>query len=302
AGGLALLAALLGLGLADMRRHRRRLIALRLRQSEVMEQKVRDRTAALAREIEARRRAEADLRAAQATLVQSEKMAALGRMSAAIVHEVSQPLAAMEATLTAAEFGLSRAPEQTAARLQSARGQIRRMQRMTRHLKNFSRQEAAPLSPVPVAEVARSALALARPQADAAGIQLDFSPPAGDPMVNAGHARLEQVLVNLLHNAIAAVEPGDGVVTLAIRQTARNLVLSVRDTGPGIPAELLPRVTEPFFSAHGGEGLGLGLAICFEVVQQFGGRLEIRSDPGAGAEVSVILPLIEDATGREAAE
>lgn len=300
---LALLAGLLGLGLADLRRHRQRLIALRLRQTEVMERKVRERTAELGREIEARARVEADLRATQATLVQSEKMAALGRMSAAIVHEVSQPLAAMEATLTAAEFSLSRAPEQTAARLQSARGLIRRMQRMTKHLKNFSRREAAPLSPVPVVEVARSALALTKPRADAAGIHPRFEAPEGAPMVRAGHARLEQVLVNLLHNAIEAVEPGHGEVTLAVWQEADELILSVRDNGPGIPADVLPRVTEPFFSTKiGGEGLGLGLAISFEVVQQFGGRLDIRSAPGEGTEISVVLPLLDGTETKEAAE
>ncbi|MBR9839894.1 MAG: sensor histidine kinase [Rhodobacteraceae bacterium] len=297
---LVLLAGLLGLGLADLRRHRQRLIALRLRQTEVMERKVRLRTAELAREIEARARVEADLRATQATLVHTEKMAALGRMSAAIVHEVSQPLAAMEATLTAAEFSLSRAPEQTAARLQSARGLIRRMQRMTKHLKNFSRREAAPLAPVPVVEVARSALALTRPRADAAGIHPRFEAPAGDPMVRAGHVRLEQVLVNLLHNAIEAVEPGRGEVTLSIRETGGELVLAVRDNGPGIPEEVLPRMTEPFFSTKiGAEGLGLGLAISFEVVQQFGGRLDIRNHPDGGAEISVILPLLENRNGGE---
>lgn len=300
---LVLLTGLLGLGLADMRRHRQRLIALRLRQTEVMERKVRDRTAELATEIVARRQVEADLRATQATLVQSEKMAALGRMSAAIVHEVSQPLAAMEATLTAAEFSLSHAPEKTAARLQSARGLIRRMQRMTKHLKNFSRREAAPLSPVAVVDVARSALALAQPRADAAGVQLRFDPPADAPMVQAGHARLEQVLVNLLHNAIEAVDPGRGEVSLEVRSDADELIFIVRDNGPGIPADVLPRVTEPFFSTKiGGEGLGLGLAISFEVVQQFGGRLDIRTGPGGGAEIAVILPLMNRDDTREAAE
>ena len=209
----------------------------------------------------------------------------------------------MEATLTAAEFGLSRAPEQTAARLQSARGLIRRMQRMTKHLKNFSRREAAPLSPISAVDVARSALALAQPRADAAGVQLQFDAPADAPMVEAGHARLEQVLMNLLHNAIEAVEPGHGEVTLSIERGAQDVTLLVTDNGPGIAPDVLPRVTEPFFSTKiGGEGLGLGLAICFEVVQQFGGRLDIRSAPGRGAEAAVILPLLESDDQREAAE
>lgn len=309
---LVLLAALLGLGMADMRRHRARLVNLRLRQTEVMERKVTQRTAELAQEIDRRRQVEDDLRATQENLVQTAKMAALGRMSAAIVHEVSQPLAAMEATLTAAEFSLSRAPEQTAQRLQSARGLIRRMQRMTKHLKNFSRREVAPLHPVAVIPVARSALQLVRPRADIAGVEPHFEAPGFDPVVMAGQVRLEQVLVNLLGNAIEAVEPGHGEVTLSLAEQGGELWITVRDNGPGIAPDVLPRITEPFFSTKmGGEGLGLGLAISSEVVQQFGGRLDIRSCPEGGAVISVVLPLLAagkdaatdaGAEGREAAE
>ena len=124
-----------------------------------------------------------------------------------------------------------------------------------------------------------------------------------DRRVEAGHARLEQVLVNLLHNAIEAVVPGEGEVTLSILATADEVTLQVRDNGPGIAPDVLPRIAEPFFSTKvGGEGLGLGLAICFEVVQQFGGRLDIRSAPGAGTEVAVILPLLARDDTQEAAE
>jgi two-component system C4-dicarboxylate transport sensor histidine kinase DctB len=105
------------------------------------------------------------------------------------------------------------------------------------------------------------------------------------------------------NNAIEAVEPGHGEVTLAVWQEADEQILSVRDNGPGIPADVLPRVTEPFFSTKiGGEGLGLGLAISFEVVQQFGGRLDIRSTPGEGTEISVVLPLLDGTETKEAAE
>lgn len=305
--GFVLLAGLMGLALADMRRHRLRLIALRIRQTDMMERKVQVRTAELAREVVARRQAEADLRATQETLVQTEKMAALGRMSAAIVHEVSQPLAAMEATLTAAEFSLSRAPEQTSHRLQSARGLIRRMQRMTKHLKNFSRREVAPLHPVTVVPVVQSALQLVLPRANVAGLEPRFETPTFNPVVQAGTARLEQVLVNLLGNAIEAVEPGHGEVVIALAEEDGMLRIAVRDNGPGFDPEVLPRVTEPFFSTKmGGEGLGLGLAISSEVVQQFGGRLDFRSRPEGGAEVSVLLPMLErdapDESGQEAAE
>ncbi len=306
AAGLTALTGTLGLALLSIRQHRRRLIALRLRQTEVMERKVTLRTTELAREVEARTRVEADLRATQQTLVHSEKMAALGRMSAAIVHEVSQPLAAMEATLTAAEFSLSNSPEKTAARLQSARGLIRRMQRMTKHLKNFSRRETAPSQPVAVLPVARSALQLVQPRADAVGVQPRLDAPFPDatggdgPCVQAGPVRLEQVLVNLLHNAIEAVAPGTGDVTLRLREEGDQLRISVRDNGPGIAPDVLSRITEPFFSTKTHrEGLGLGLSISHEVIQQFGGRLVIGAAPEGGAEISVLLPLLPPQTGQQ---
>ena len=144
AAGWALAALVLTLAAAVLLKgwdQRRQIVALKLSQSERLEAMVTARTADLAREVQARAQAEADLRAAQEHLIQTEKMAALGRMSAAIVHELAQPLAAMEATLAAAELGLAPDDGRTAPRLASARGLIRRMQRTTRHLKSFSRKE-----------------------------------------------------------------------------------------------------------------------------------------------------------------
>ena len=147
--GWAVLAALATLAMAAALKaweQRRQIIALRLSQSEKLETMVIARTTDLAREIDARIQAEAGLRDTQEALVHTEKMAALGRMSAAIVHEISQPLAAMEATLSAAELGMKHSDSATLARLGKARGLIRRMQRTTRHLKSFARKEADELS------------------------------------------------------------------------------------------------------------------------------------------------------------
>ncbi|QPM92203.1 sensor histidine kinase [Pseudooceanicola algae] len=295
--GVVTLTGLLALALLNLRQHRHRLIALRLRQTEVMERKVTLRTAELNHEIDARRKIEADLRAAQETLVHSEKMAALGRMSAAVVHEVSQPLAAMEATLTAAQFALDRAPDQVGARLTTAHGLIRRMQRMTRNLKNFARKEAAPSQPVSARTIATAALELVQPRADSIGIRPIYQPPEQEICVMAGQMRLEQVLVNLLHNALEAIEPGTGQVRLSMETQGSDLWINVTDDGPGIPPDILPRVTEPFFSTKThSEGLGLGLAISHEIVLQFGGRLDIASPPAPemnrGTRVSIVLPVL----------
>lgn len=291
AGAAAALISVLGLALAKTQAQRRQLVALRLRQSEMLERKVAERTQALGREIEARRQTEAELRAAQEGLVHSEKMAALGRMSAAIAHEISQPLAAMEATLTAAGLGVARDPEKTATRIETARNLIRRMQRTIKHLKSFSRKDTAALARVEIGAVVASALELVAPRARAQGIKPKVVAPDGPIFAQAGRVRLEQVLVNLLLNALDAVEgqPG-GEIELRLEAAPDAVRISVRDSGPGIAPEDLPRVTEPFFSTkQDGEGLGLGLAISQAILAEIGGRLEIRSTPGAGAEMVVTL-------------
>lgn len=287
----AALAAALATGVELLRRQRAQILRLRLRQGELLERKVAERTAALGREIEARRQTEASLRAAQEGLVHSEKMAALGRMSAAIVHEVSQPLAAMEATLAAAQIGLPPGAEATGARIETARGLIRRMQRTIKHLKSFARKDSGALDVIDAAAVAESAVELVQPRARALGLAPVLDRPPGPVAVRAGAVRLEQVLVNLLLNALDAVEGrAGGAVRLGIAQTADGVVLAVRDNGPGIPAEDLARVTEPFYSTKTGEGLGLGLSISQAIVTEFGGRLDIESAPDEGTVVRVTLP------------
>jgi two-component system, NtrC family, C4-dicarboxylate transport sensor histidine kinase DctB len=271
---------------------RRQILTLRLAQSERLEAMVATRTADLAREIEARKQAEADLRAAQEHLVHAEKMAALGRMSTAIVHEISQPLAAMEATLTAAELSLPAGDTGTVSRLQTARGLIRRMQRTTKHLKSFGRKEAGSLTRIDLRPVVTLALELVTPRARAVGISPDFVEPDAAVEVMAGSVRMEQVVVNLLLNALDAVEGRAGAeVTVQLGRQGNEVYLRVNDTGQGIPAAVLPRVAEPFFSTKAtGEGLGLGLAICKAILTEFGGDLQVTSQEGCGTHAQVTLP------------
>lgn len=279
---------------------RRQIISMRLSQSEKLEAKVVERTADLAREIEARRQAETDLRAAQEALIHTEKMAAMGRMSAAIVHEISQPLAAMEATLAAAELGISPEDGKTSGRIGKARDMIRRIQRTTKHLKSFARKDTVELSLIDLRAPVKSSLDLVLPRAKAVGITPALRLPADPVRVMAGTVRIEQVVANLLLNALDAVEGVQSPqisVTLTIEGAAA--LITVRDNGIGIGDDDLPRVSEPFFSTkQTGEGLGLGLAICKAILADFSGSLDIRSSPQSGTTVIVSLPLAEtrDAT------
>lgn len=294
--GWAFLAALATLGMAaglKALEQRRQIIALRLSQSERLESMVTVRTAELAREIDARAQAEHDLRAAQEALIHTEKMAALGRMSTAIVHEISQPLAAMEATLAAAELGLRKDDFATGARLGKARGLIRRMQRTTRHLKSFGRKEAGELSLIDMRAPVSSALEMVAPRARVVGVVPGLNMPQAPVMVMAGAVRVEQVVVNLLLNALDAIaDRPERLVEVTVSVQDGRALLCVSDCGEGIDAQVLPQVTEPFFSTKvTGEGLGLGLAICKAILADFEGVLEIASVKGQGTRVSVSLPL-----------
>lgn len=303
--GAAVLAAFATLALVATFKawdQRRQIIALRLSQSENLEAMVRARTADLGREVEARIQVEIDLRATQEALVHTEKMAALGRMSAAIVHEISQPLADMEATLSAAELGLDKNDTATATRLGKARTLIRRMQRTTKHLKSFARKDVAERSLIDLRAPVASALELVAPRARAIGVLPVFHAPDGKIEVMAGVVRIEQVVANLLLNALDAVaDMPEAQITVTLTAEDGQARLCVADTGKGIPETDLPDVTEPFFSTKvTGESLGLGLAICKAILSDFHGSLEISSDLGHGTRVTATVPLAT-AKGAEAA-
>lgn len=294
--GWAALAALGTLAIAAALKaweQRRQIIALRLSQSEKLESMVIERTADLAREVDARSQAEVDLRAAQDALVHTEKMAALGRMSAAIVHEISQPLAAMEATLSAAELGVDDGDTITMTRLGKARGMIRRMQRTTKHLKSFARKDVVELSLIDMRVSVAAALDLIAPRLRDLGVVPEYHPPDDAVFVMAGAIRIEQVVVNLMLNAMDAIaEKQDANIAISLTTQEGQARLFVSDDGVGIADADLSSVEEPFTSTKlTGEGLGLGLAICKAILADFNGSLDIASIKGQGTQVTVILPL-----------
>ncbi|WP_377510811.1 ATP-binding protein [Octadecabacter sp. R77987] len=294
--GWAALAALGTLAIAAALKaaeQRRQIIALRLSQSERLEAMVIERTADLAREVDARSQAEVDLRAAQEALVHTEKMAALGRMSAAIVHEISQPLAAMEATLSAAELSVDHEDTATMTRLGKAHGMIRRMQRTTKHLKSFARKDVVELSLIDMGASVTAALDLVAPRLRDIGVVPDYNNPDKAVFVMAGAIRIEQVVVNLLLNAMDAIaDVKDASIAISLTAQDGQARLCVRDTGVGIAEADLSLVGEPFTSTKlTGEGLGLGLAICKAILADFNGSVDIASTKGQGTQVTVTLPL-----------
>lgn len=257
----------------------------------------------LQREIAERRRAEANLEVAEQTLAQSSKLAALGEMSAAVSHELNQPLAAMKTYLAGARLLVSRKrPEEALSSFQRIDDLIERMGAITRQLKSYARKGGTQFEPVDARAAVESALSMMEPQLSAREVVITKTLPSTPALVWGDRMRLEQVMINLLRNALDATKQAEDPqvdVLLAVGDTIR---LTVRDNGPGI--EDLDALFEPFYTTkEPGDGVGLGLAISSGIVSDFGGRLMARNASAGGAVFEVDLPVWqEEADDLEAAE
>jgi signal transduction histidine kinase len=233
----------------------------------------------------------AQLERTQAQLVQSEKLASIGEMSAAVAHGLRNPLASLRASaqLVLHHPGSPAAGEQLRAILD----EVDRLDRRISHLLTFSRP--APFRPIPerVATLVQEVLPAFAERLRTQGVTLDLRIPADLPEIPADTMKLEQVLVELVSNALDAM-PGGGRLAIVAAATAGaggepGITVSIEDTGRGILPETLPSVGQPFFTTRS-EGTGLGLATARRFVEQHGGRLELSSRPGEGTTVRVWLP------------
>lgn len=311
------LAVMLALGLGTMAGavvlQRRARLRERLQLQQVardeLEARVVERTAelaALARRLEGevaeRRAAEEHLREAQSGLIQAGKMAALGQMSAALSHEFNQPLAAARNFADNAQVLLDRGrTEDARGNIARILGLIDRMAAISRNLRSFARKPGQKLGPVDLAEVVAAAAEIAGLRLRTAGAELVVDLAPGLPPVVAGPVRLQQVLVNLVTNAADAVEGAeDRRIHLSARPTESGVTITVRDHGPGVAPGLVDRIFDPFFSTKEvGKGLGLGLSISYNIVNDFGGTLKVTYAEGGGALFCLELRAAE--AGSEAA-
>lgn len=265
-----------------------------------------DANAQLQKEVGERIRAEQDLRAAHDELIQASKLAALGQMAAGITHELNQPLAALRSFSDNTRVLLDRG-EQAAARenLEAIAALTERMGKITNQLKLFVGRARPRNEQALVVRALRSVLALLGERLRGVELVLTLRDDAVSPVRDAPldlandhpelvarceDLRLEQVLINLLGNALDAVAAGAAPrmaaprIDVTIEASAATLAIQVRDNGPGIAPDLLPRLFEPFFTTKEmGRGLGLGLAISSSIASDAGGSLIARNAPGGGA-------------------
>lgn len=256
--------------------------------------------ARLQREIAERERVQKTLAVAEQTLAQSSKLAALGEMSAAVSHELNQPLAAMKTYLAGARLLLRRnRPEEALSSFGRIDDLIERMGAITRQLKSYARKGSETFSPVNMGDALASALSMMEPQLRQRHVRITRVLPEEPVLVMGDRMRIEQVLVNLLRNAIDATKSvGDPEVEI-ILAAGETATLTVRDNGDGV--EDFDALFEPFYTTkQPGDGVGLGLAISSGIVNDLGGRLTARNGQTGGAVFEMQLPILED--GLEAAE
>ncbi len=258
--------------------------------------------ARLQREIAEREKVQKDLAVAELTLAQSSKLAALGEMSAAVSHELNQPLAAMKTYLAGARLLLQRRrPEEALSSFQRIDDLIERMGAITRQLKSYARKGGEAFEPVDLRQALSSALSMMEPQLKARVVKITRTLPRQPVMVMADRIRLEQVIINLLRNALDATKDRQGPQIDLILSQGDTAMLMVRDNGHGIAD--LDNLFEPFYTTKKpGEGVGLGLAISSGIVGDLGGRLTARNAAGGGAVFEMQLPLMRPANEQEAAE
>jgi two-component system C4-dicarboxylate transport sensor histidine kinase DctB len=262
--------------------------------------------ARLQREIAERQKAERNLEEAEQSLAQSQKLAALGEMSAAVSHELNQPLAAMKTYLAGARLLLDRRRfAEAGSSFQRIDDLIERMGAITRQLKSYARKGGDAFEPVDLRDALKGGLTIMEPQMRAMRVEIAQNLPRRPVMVLADRLRLEQVIINLLRNALDAMKDNEKREIDLLIAEGEEAVLSVRDNGHGI--EDLETLFEPFYTTKKpGEGVGLGLAISSGIVSDLGGRLTARNPAAGGAVFEIRLPLLAEGSampgGGQAAE
>ncbi|MFO7772141.1 MAG: ATP-binding protein [Roseovarius gahaiensis] len=252
--------------------------------------------ARLQREIAERERVQENLAVAEQTLAQSSKLAALGEMSAAVSHELNQPLAAMKTYLAGARLLLTRnRPDEALSSFQRIDDLLERMGAITKQLKSYARHSGDTFEPVNLGDSLSSALAMMEPQLRQRHVNITRTLPKEPVLIMGDRVRVEQVMINLLRNAMDATEGAETPEIDILLAAGETAVLTVRDNGHGI--EHFDNLFEPFYTTkQPGDGVGLGLAISSGIVNDLGGRLTARNAPGGGAVFELQLPILTEET------
>jgi two-component system NtrC family sensor kinase len=231
-------------------------------------------------------------------VIETGRLASIGELAAGIAHEINNPVAIMvqeagwiDDLLGEDEPCSPENLEEIGRAVSQIRTQGDRCKEITYKLLSFARKTDPTVREVNLNEVVDEVIGLTSQKTRYANVLIETELSPDLPTIQASASELQQVLLNLVNNAIDAIESSGGVVTVATRPAGDEVVLEVRDTGKGIPEANLARIFDPFFTTKPvGHGTGLGLSICFGIVEKMGGRITVESEIEKGSTFTVFLP------------
>jgi signal transduction histidine kinase len=234
---------------------------------------------------------ERSLKSAQLALVQSEKMAALGTLSAGLAHEVKNPLSAVLGYAQLSKRKLTQ-PDVLKKHLDTIESETRRCNEIISNLMQFSRQEKGEFTDVTVNEVIEKSVGIVDHQLGLNNVQVKMQLASDIPKIIGNPNQLQQVLMNLAINAQQAMEPDGGTVDIATYFDDNKVYISVSDTGPGISEDVAEKIFEPFYTTKAaGEGTGLGLSVTYGIIRDHKGDIRVEKADSGGARFIIELPL-----------
>ncbi len=240
------------------------------------------------------------------TVVEAGKLASVGELAAGIAHEINNPVAIMveEAgwmgdLMEEITFDESENQAEFERAIEQIQTQGKRCKEITHKLLSFARKTDTTVQDVNINELLEELVALSSQRAKYSMVEILTDFPQNLPSLRVSTSELQQVFFNLINNAIDAMDNEGGKLTIASQQRGNYLVVTVSDTGKGIPEANLDRIFDPFFTTKPvGKGTGLGLSICYGIIEKMGGKLEVESAVGTGTTLITSIPFQTDA-GRQ---
>jgi len=242
-------------------------------------------------------------------VIQSERLASIGRLAAGVAHEINNPLAVIAEIAGYLEDLLADGPPLKRRRLDKElqdglpkiTAQIKRCRSITSRLLSFARRRQTPMEVADVNRALDEILPFLAKEARLAGVQIHRRFNIDIPLVRIEDLQLEEILINLIRNAIHAMSPRTyGNIWLFATRKGGKVILTVKDDGPGINRQVADRLFDPFVTTKPmGQGTGLGLSICYGIVKHHGGGIQVESQPGQGTSFRVILPVHHQAARTE---
>jgi len=232
-------------------------------------------------------------------IVETGKLASVGELAAGIAHEINNPVAIMveEAgwigdLLEEEEFQESENLSEFARALEQIRAQGRRCKEITHKLLSFARKTDSRIQDVQIDDLIEELVSLSAQKAKYSNVMINMDLQPDLPAIRVSQTELQQVFLNLINNALDAMEKKGGTLNISSQVEDNLIVVEVEDNGPGIPEANIARIFDPFFTTKPvGKGTGLGLSICYGIVKKMGGEIEVRSTLGEGTTFRVSIPL-----------